>query len=269
MHASRERRAQSMYVNFCFVGKGMRRKPEPGHGSLGSQARATLLMSPQGHAMIWCWSLARWGAWLPARCWMSRLLICRLDSKMGRAADITDQVRIHHPWQYIPYAGSLVKVCSFGALPRHPVSMFALNQPSNNFAHVKKRTGWSWIVRVKRKMETNKTDDHLCLSWCCVFRIADFICVFDVFAYDGLFIICICIYIYTLRLPCPQYARGFAYVMCWHMWYENTLFLISLPSSLYLRYMTTCSLFPLPSHRWVSRFLRVCESAHFWLSKSL
>ena len=231
MHASRERRAQSMYVKFCF-GKGLRRKPEPGHGSLGSQARATLLMSPQGHAMIWCWSLARWGAWLPARCWMSRLLICRLDSKMGRAADITDQVRIHNPWQSLSYAGSLVEACSFGALLRHPVSTFAFEPTIEYFAHVKKERDWSWIVRVKRKMETNKTDDHLCLSWCCVFRIADFICVFDVFAYDGLFIICIyihyvypvlnmleglrmwCVDICDMRIPCflcpcpPLYTLG-------------------------------------------------------------
>ena len=98
-----------------------------------------------------------------------------------------------------------------------------LNQPSNIFAHVKKERDWSWIVRVKRKMETNKTDDHLCLSWYCVFRIADFICVFGVVAYDGFVYICIyihyvypvlnmlgglrmwCVDICDMRIPCFLY----------------------------------------------------------------
>ena len=190
---------------------------------------------------------------------------------MGRAADITDQVRIHNPWQSLSYAGSLVEACSFGALLRHPVSTFAFEPTIEYFAHVKKGKGLVLNCPSETQNGNEQNGWSPLFVVMCVFLIADFICVFGVVAYDGFvyFFVCIYTYIYTLRLPCLQYVRGFAYVMCWHMWYENTLFLMSLPSSLYLMYMTTCSLFPLPSHRWVSRFLRVGESAHFWLSKSL
>ena len=111
-----------------------------------------------------------------------------------------------------------------------------LNQPSNILPTWKKERDWSWIVRVKRKMETNKTDDHLCLSWCvfsdcwfhlrfrrsCVWRFCLFFCmyiyiyihygypVFNMFGGLRMWCVDIC----DMRIPCflypcpPLYTLG-------------------------------------------------------------
>ena len=188
---------------------------------------------------------------------------------MGRAADITDQVRIHNPWQFFSYAGSLVEACSFGALLRHPVSTFAFEPTIEYFCPREKRKG----LVLNCPSETQNGNEQngwsplfvvmLCFSNCWFHLRFRRICVWR-------FVYYLYMYIYIhITFTLSSICSGVCVCDVLTMWYENTLFLMSLPSSLYLRYMTTCSLFPLPSHRWVSRFLRVCESAHFWLSKSL
>ena len=55
------------------------------------------------------------------------------------------------------------------------------------------------------------------------------------------------VYIYTLRLPCPQYARGFAYVMCWLCDMRIPCFLCPCPPlyTLGIWRLVLCSLSPL------------------------